>query len=131
MAFTFDDQANTVGQGMGKRASSRTSGPNPFLSLLQKSYEDSKDQQYGPVAGEQVDYTVKEGSKSAGQTRQKYTGDLAEVISLIRAASNKLGIGAIVQVVPAVNQRGNAIKNQWFVKYMGKDRKAPRKPKDA
>jgi len=131
MAINFDEMVPVAGAGISKRASSRTSGPNPFLDKgwLKQSFEEGKDYQFGPVTGDQVEYTVQDGSKSAGQVRQKYTGDLADVITLIRAASNKLGIGAIVQVVPAANERGKPIKGQWFVMYLGKTRKAPRKPK--
>jgi len=137
MEINFDEMVPVQGDGLARRQGSRTSGPNPFLDKgwLQESYENGKDYQFGPVSGDQVEYTTQilqlDGSKIDGAVRSKYTGDLADVIGLIRAASNKLGIGAVVQVVPAANERGKAIKGQWFVKYVGKDRKAPRKPKDA
>jgi len=131
MAINFDEMVPVPGAGISKRASSRTSGPNPFLDKgwLKQSFDEGKDYDFGPVTGEQVEYTVSKGEAQGVQTRQKYTGDLADVITLIRAASNKLGIGAIVQVVPAANERGKPIKGQWFVRYIGKTRKAPRKPK--
>jgi hypothetical protein len=130
MALDFDTMAPTQGSGLARRTGTKSAGPNPFLDKgwLLESYNTGKDYQFGPVAGEYADYTVK-GGKSAGQVRKQATGDLADVISLIRAASNKLGIGAVVQVVEAQNDKGRTIKGQWYVLYLGKQRKAPRRAK--
>lgn len=143
MAIDFEAMTPVAGTGMGKRATSRTSGPNPFLDKgwLMESYNTGKDYQFGPVSGDVEEYKTElkkdgeivldENGNAVYVTRSKYLGDLSTIVGMIRAASNKLNIGSIIQVVPAANERGKPIKGQWFVMYIGKERKASRKSRTA
>lgn len=108
------------GSGLTPRKGSRTSGPNPFLDegWLLRSYESGQDEEI-TVAGK-YETVVRERGDHAGEEVEKLTGDAADVVAMLRSASNKLGIGVIIQVVPAKR------KGQMTVKYLGKERKQRR-----
>lgn len=109
--------APVVGAGLSPRRASRTSGPNPFLDngWLESSYDTGQDYEV-TVPGQYIDDTIKRGER-VGEPTQRLTGDAATVVSMLRTAANKLGIGVSIEVVPAKR------KGQMTVKYLGKERK--------
>lgn len=121
MALDLSALAPTPGNGLSRKARGKTAGPNPFLEqgLLFKSYEEGQDYWVGPFAGAQEDYVIQRGDKT-GQTGQRWTGEVAEVISLIRRASNELQIGVAIDVQPTKR------KGQYMIGYLGKQRKQRR-----
>lgn len=119
MPIDFSTVQPVQGSGLTPRKGSRTAGPNPFLDegWLYRSYETGEDEEI-TVPGKYVT-VIRERGEHAGEEIQKLTGDAADVVAMLRSASNKLGIGVIVQVVPA--KRG-----YMTVKYLGKERKQHR-----
>lgn len=115
--------APTPGSGMSRRRGTRTAGPNPFLDegWLQQSYDDGQDYEL-VVKGWWIDDTIKRGDR-AGEPTTRLQGDAAEIVSLLRSAAAKLGIGVSVEVVPALGKNGKELKDTVVVKYLGKDRK--------
>lgn len=124
MALDLDALTPVQGSGMSGRRATRTSGPNPFLDngWLWASYESGQDYEVPPVQGEFGDYTIQRGD-NAGQIGQRWSGDVAAVISMIRTAADKQNIGVSIEVVPAVDARGRERKGWFVVKYLGKERK--------
>jgi hypothetical protein len=119
MALNLAELAPQPGAGMTPRRASRTSGPNPFLDngWLEESYTNGQDYEVGPVSGWYEEGVIQRGER-AGEPTTRLAGDAATVVSMLRTAANKLGIGVTIEVVPA--KRG---KNMVIVKYMGKTRK--------
>src|SRR5712691_6577706 len=126
MALDLSTMTPTAGNGLSRKSRGRTTGPNPFLEqgLLYKSYEEGQDYWVGPFAGAQEEYVIGRGDK-AGQTGLRWTGEVAEVISLIRRTSNELQIGVAVDVQPAKH------KGHFMSGYLGKERKQRRDKSDS
>ena len=110
----------------------RTAGPNPFLDKgwLQESFDEGayegekwigKPKEVGPLTGEEVDTVVGRGA-TKGQATKKWTGDVFTVMSMLRTAAEKLGIGCAIQVVPALDGRNRELKGKWTVKYSARER---------
>ena len=118
MALDLSTITPQAGSGMTPRRASRTSGPNPFLDngWLEESYNTGQDYEVGPVAGTYEDGVIQRGER-AGEPTTRLVGDAATVVSMLRTAANKLGIGVSIEVVPTKR------KGQVIVKYVGKDRK--------
>lgn len=117
------------GSGLSKRKGSRVAGPNPFLDneWLLRSYENGQDEEV-TVDGK-YETVIADRGQHAGEEVTRLTGDAAEVVAMLRSASNKLGIGVRVEVVPdaetwfALPARR---KGQIVVKYLGVNRKQRR-----
>lgn len=113
----------------------RASGPNPFLDegWLQESY-DTEETMSVIVGGHweerqrmnrQKELLYEADGSPAMQT--VLVGDAATAVALIRRAADFLGIGVVVDPVPAVSDKtGRELKGQVEVRYKGKERKAPR-----
>lgn len=130
MPLNFDTMVPSDGPGMSR--GSRANGPNPFLEKgwLWQSYEEGKDKVFGPITGAQEEYTVQKGA-SAGQTKTRWTGDVATVISFLRSAADHQNIGVQVEVVQALNERERPIKGMYVVQYLGRERQIrPRRKTD-
>ena len=127
MPLDFDTMEPREGSGIIRTRGPRTTGPNPFLDKgwLWDSYETGKDKEVGPIAGVLVETVVSRGA-TAGQPTTKWTGDVATVISMLRTAAEKQGLGVSIEVVPATNERGRELKGQFTVKYLGKERRQRR-----
>lgn len=118
----------TAGDGMPARRSTRTSGPNPFLDgfpdgnggvntvgTLEYSYDNDKDFVV-TVPGTYEDTEIKRGPHK-GEPTKKLTGDAAAVVSMLRTAADKLGIGCSIVVTPGKR------KGTLAIQYLGKVRK--------
>lgn len=107
-----------------------TAGPNPFITngWLKGSY-DRNEAQSVTVPGAYEEYVSKKGA-SAGETRQRLTGDAAQIVSLLRAAADELNIGVSIDVAQAMNGK-REVKGQMTITYLGHKRKAPRKSGEA
>jgi hypothetical protein len=130
MAIDFDTMKPTDGTGLTSRRGPRTAGPNPFLERgwLKESYDQNvkkfphPDKVFGPVQGKLVETTISRGDR-IGEPTTKWTGDVQAVISLLRTAADKMGIGVSIEIVPARTAR-NQERAGWFdVKYLGKVRR--------
>jgi hypothetical protein len=131
MPLDFDTIEPRDGTGIVRSRGPRATGPNPFLDKgwLWESYETSKDKEVGPIAGILTDTVVSRGA-TAGQPTQKWTGDVATVISMLRTAAEKQGIGVSIEIIPATTARGREITGQYTVKYLGKERRQRRTADD-
>lgn len=120
MPLDLENLMPAVGTGLTKRKGSRVAGPNPFLDndWLLDSYKTGTDYEI-TVAGK-YEIVVATRGVHEGEEVERLTGDAADVVALLRSASNKLGIGVRIEVVPARR------KGQLTVKYLGVERKQRR-----
>lgn len=129
MPLDFTTLEPVQGSGLSKRKGSRVAGPNPFLDneWLLRSYESGQDEEV-TVDGK-YETVIAERGLHEGEEVVRLTGDAADVVAMLRSASNKLGIGVRVEVVPdaetwfALPARR---KGQITVKYLGVNRKQRR-----
>jgi hypothetical protein len=104
----------------GRKSTEKT---NPFVDngWLQKSFDEGQSYAVSVPGTRETKTTPNREGETV--TREVLTGDAATVVRLLRAASNKLGVGVSIDVTEA-KRRG-----YMDIRYLAQKRKV-RKPKD-